>query len=47
MIQLIYQPNKQVEIYTRYRSKMKAINYNPGNLALNPVVLKPKQELKT
>jgi hypothetical protein len=47
MIQFTYHPNKQVEIYTRYRTKTKAINYNPGNLALNPVELKPKQGLRT
>lgn len=32
---------------TRYRTENKAINYNPDNLTLNPVVGKPKQGLRT
>ncbi|HEY8660033.1 MAG TPA: helix-hairpin-helix domain-containing protein [Hanamia sp.] len=47
MIQLTYKPNKQVEIYSRYRTENKAINANPGNLILNPVIGKPKQGLRT
>lgn len=47
MVQLTYKPNRQVEIYTRFRNENKPINYNPGNLALNPVIGKPKQNLRT
>ncbi|MEO8412818.1 MAG: helix-hairpin-helix domain-containing protein [Ginsengibacter sp.] len=47
MLQLTYQPNKQVAIYTRYRTERKAINYNPFTLTLNPVVARPKQGLRT
>ncbi|MDP4283040.1 MAG: helix-hairpin-helix domain-containing protein [Bacteroidota bacterium] len=47
MIQVTYQPNKQVSIYTRYRTENKPINSNPGNLALNPVIGKSKQGLRT
>jgi hypothetical protein len=47
MIQLTYKPNKQVEIYTRYHTERKAINYNPYGLTLNPVIIKPKQGLRT
>lgn len=47
MIQLTYKPNKQVEVYTRYRAEKKAINYNPDDLTLNPVVVRPKQGLRT
>lgn len=47
MMQLLYKPNRQVEIYTRYRSKSKPINYNPYNHPLNPVVGKTKQNLRT
>ena len=47
MIQLTYKPNKQVEIYTRYHTERKAINYNPYDLTLNPVIVKPKQGLRT
>ena len=47
MIQLTYKPNREVEIYTRYRTENKAINYNPYDLALNPVIGKLKQGLRT
>lgn len=47
MIQLTYKPNKEVEIYSRYHSERKAINYNPDDLALNPVIVKPKKGLRT
>ncbi len=42
MIQLTFQPNKQVELSSRYRYKNKPINYNPDDLYLNPVVGRPK-----
>jgi hypothetical protein len=47
MIQLTYKPNRQVEIYTRYHSERKAINHNPVELTLNPVIVQPKQGLRT
>ncbi|MEO7316311.1 MAG: hypothetical protein ABIW47_14070, partial [Ginsengibacter sp.] len=47
MIQLIYKPTRQVEIYTRYRTETKPINYNPYSHPLNPVVGKKKQGLRT
>lgn len=47
MIQVKYKPNKQVEIYTRYKTENKPINYNPYNAALNPVIGKSKQGLRT
>ncbi|MEO6289146.1 MAG: hypothetical protein ABIO76_04465, partial [Ginsengibacter sp.] len=47
MIQLTYKPNKQVEVYARYRAEKKAINYNPEDLTLNPVIVRPKQGLRT
>lgn len=47
LVQLTYTPNKQVEIYTRYRAEKKAINYNPDGVALNPVIAKPKQDVRT
>lgn len=38
LAQLTYKPNKQIEIYTRYRQESKALNFNPdGNLNI-PVV---------
>ncbi|HEY8690272.1 MAG TPA: helix-hairpin-helix domain-containing protein [Chitinophagaceae bacterium] len=47
LLQLTYKPNKQIEIYSRYRSERKAINYNPDGLVLNPVIIKPKQSWRT
>jgi len=46
-IQLNYRPNKQVEIYTRFRSETKSINFNPDNSVLSPVIPKPKQNWRT
>jgi hypothetical protein len=43
MVQLTYQPNREVLFYTRFRNENKPINYNPDNEALNPVTGKPKQ----
>lgn len=47
LVQVTYKPNKQVEIYSRYRSERKAINYNPDELPSNPVVLQPRQSWRT
>jgi hypothetical protein len=43
LLQATYKPNKQVEIYSRYRIESKSINYNPEELALSPVIPKPRQ----
>ncbi|MGH2564818.1 MAG: hypothetical protein ACRDE5_09905, partial [Ginsengibacter sp.] len=47
LLQLTYTPNKQVEIYTRYHTEKKAINYNPANAALSPVTAQPKHDIRT
>ncbi|HET7116045.1 MAG TPA: helix-hairpin-helix domain-containing protein [Hanamia sp.] len=47
MIQLSYRPNKQVEVYVRYKTENKPINYNPDNFNLNPVTGRPKQGFRT
>ena len=47
LIQLNYKPNKQLEIYTRYHSESKAINLNPDQLTLSPVVQQPKKNWRT
>jgi hypothetical protein len=47
MIQLTYKPSREVEIYARYRTENKPINYNPYDSVLNPVIGKPKQSLRT
>lgn len=45
--QVTYKPNKQLEIYTRYKRESKAINYNPDELELNPVVNQPRKNWRT
>ena len=47
MLQATYKPSKQLEIYSRYRSEAKAINYNPEPITLSPVMAKPRQSWRT
>ncbi|MGI8581793.1 MAG: ComEA family DNA-binding protein [Chitinophagaceae bacterium] len=47
LLQVSYKPNKQTEIYSRYRSERKAINNNPNGFVLNPVIPRPKQSWRT
>ena len=47
MAQVNYKPNKQLEIYARYRFESKAKNYNPLDVILAPVVQKPRQNFRT
>ncbi len=46
-IQLNYNPNKQLEIYTRYHNETKSININQDELTLSPVIAQPKQNWRT
>lgn len=43
LLQATYQPNKQVEVYTRYRSEHKQINDSENNFTTNNVIAKPRQ----
>ena len=45
--QITYKPNKQFEIYTRFKSENKAFNYNPEQLILSPVIPQPRQNWRT
>jgi hypothetical protein len=47
MVQATYTPNRQLEIYVRYRTETKSKNYNPDILYLPPVVDKPRQNVRT
>ena len=47
MIQFTYQPNKLVELTSRFQYQNKPINYNPDDVYLNPVVGRPKQSFRT
>ncbi len=43
-VQVTYKPNKQLEMYSRYKRESKAINYNPDEEVMNPVIYQPKQD---
>ncbi len=43
MVQLTYKPNREVEIYTRYRNENKAINISVLSLPTHPVMVRPRQ----
>ena len=43
-VQVTYKPNKQLEIYSRYKRESKGIDYNPNELVLNPVIYQPKKD---
>ena len=47
MIQVDYKPNKQFEIYTRYKAESKSINYNPTLQTLSPVIAQPRKNWRT
>lgn len=44
LVQLYYKPNKQVEVYTRFKSETKQQNYNPDNVTLSPIPFIPKKD---
>lgn len=46
MLQATYRPNKELEMYVRYRSETKSKNYNPDILALSPVINKPRKNAR-
>jgi hypothetical protein len=46
-VQLSYRPNRTFEVYSRYKRENKAINFNPDDLTLSPVVAQPKQDWRT
>jgi Helix-hairpin-helix motif len=47
LVQLMFSPSKQLEIYSRFRSEAKAINFTLDQLTLSPVVAQPKQTWRT
>lgn len=47
LFQLTYKPNRQLEIYSRFRFESKAINVNPGNLQLSSVLQQPRKNWRT
>ncbi len=47
LIEATYKPNKQLEMYVRYRTETKSKNYNPYGQIVTPVIDKPRQNLRT
>ena len=47
LIQLTYRPNKQLEMYTRFRSEAKAINFNSDQGVLASVKITPRQNWRS
>lgn len=45
--QLTYKPNKQVEVYSRYRNESKAINLSSQGLPNREIVNRPRQDWRT
>ncbi|MGN6801161.1 MAG: ComEA family DNA-binding protein [Ginsengibacter sp.] len=46
-VQVFYQPNKRLLFNSRFRYQNKPTNYNPSDLALNPVVGRPEKALRS
>ncbi len=46
LAQLTYKPNKQLEMYARYRTESKSKNYNPDGNITAPVIPKPRQNFR-
>ncbi len=44
--QLTYKPNRQLEIYARYRTESKARNFNPFGAVMGPVEQRPRQNFR-
>ena len=47
LLQIMYKPSKQLEMYIRYRTESKAKNFNPDNLIVSPVLAMPRQNIRT
>ena len=46
-IQATYKPSRALEMYTRYRTETKGINFNPDALVLNPVIPQTRQNWRS
>jgi DNA uptake protein ComE-like DNA-binding protein len=46
MAQVTYRPNKQLEIYARYRTETKPVNDNINNLVMGPLMPKTRQNFR-
>ncbi|MGG9971404.1 ComEA family DNA-binding protein [Ferruginibacter sp. SUN002] len=46
LVQATYKPNKQLEMYLRYRTETKSNNYNPDDQIITGVSSKPRQDFR-
>ena len=46
LLQAAYKPNRQLDMYLRYRTESKSKNYNPNERTLAPVVPRPRQNMR-
>ena len=46
LVQAVYKPNKQLEIYCRYHLHKKPVNVNPDAMTLSPVIPQSRQNLR-
>lgn len=44
--QVVYRPNKQLDMYARFKREEKAINFNEDDEMLNPVIPMPKKSFR-
>ncbi len=47
LVQITYKPNKQMELYSRYRNESKAINISGLDLPTRQVYIRPRQNWRT
>ncbi|MEO6231344.1 MAG: helix-hairpin-helix domain-containing protein [Ferruginibacter sp.] len=47
LVQVSYKPNKQLDMYMRFKTETKAKNYNPDNITYSPVVAQSKQNIRS
>ncbi|MCW3109074.1 MAG: hypothetical protein JWQ09_3580, partial [Segetibacter sp.] len=47
LLQVSYNPNKQLEVYTRFKNENKAINLTGSDLAVRQVYTRPKESWRT
>ncbi len=46
-VQVNYKPNREFEIYSRFKAEAKSINFNPASLPMSPVVQQPRKNWRT
>ena len=47
LVQLTYKPNKQFELYSRFRYSSQVVNFNPDAITLSPVIAQPRKNWRS